>query len=245
MASALHELFPLIPSQPYEGRCSYYTSFTDEGAEAWSGWSHLPKAQNWWAGLQPWARAPRLPWNHTPAGKLGVALWAYFSLHGVFVFSLPLCPVAGQAATRFRAFWHRDLPSVNHLPSPCVSPGTRVRWEGGWSLYICLNFLLTDQASLSSAIVCFPTLRCREQRFHCGLGSLGLTYLLCVYLQLWDLQIHRQLRAPEITASTRPCQAECVLSGVPLGVCLLHLADSPGVCSPWHERHKSLLIRCT
>ena len=34
---------------------------------------------------------------------------------------------------------------------------------------------------------------------------------------------HRQLRAPEIPASTRPCQAECVLSGVPLGVCLLRL----------------------
>ena len=32
LPSALHELFPLIPSQPYEGRHFCYTSFTDEGA---------------------------------------------------------------------------------------------------------------------------------------------------------------------------------------------------------------------
>lgn len=189
---------------------------------------------------------PTAPMKPHPSREVGCgAVGLLLSAWGVCFQPAPVSRCWPGILTRFRAFWHRDLPSVNHLPSPRVSPGTRVRWEGGWSLYICLNFLLTDQASLSSAIVCFPTLRCREQRFHCGLGSLGLTYLLCVYLQLWDLQIHRQLRAPEITASTRPCQAECVLSGVPLGVCLLHLADSPGVCSPWHERHKSLLIRCT
>lgn len=31
MASALHELFPFIPSQLYDGRHFYYTRFTDEG----------------------------------------------------------------------------------------------------------------------------------------------------------------------------------------------------------------------
>lgn len=43
MASALHKLFPLIASQPCEGWHFYYTRFTGEGAEAWSGLNHFPQ----------------------------------------------------------------------------------------------------------------------------------------------------------------------------------------------------------
>lgn len=32
-----------IPSQPYEGWHFYYTCFTDEGADAWSGLNHFPQ----------------------------------------------------------------------------------------------------------------------------------------------------------------------------------------------------------
>lgn len=84
-------LFPLIPSQPYEGRCSYYTSFTDEGAEAWSGLSHLTQSTELVGRTGAMGLCPTAPMKPHPRLEVGCgAVGLLLSAWGVCFQSVPL-----------------------------------------------------------------------------------------------------------------------------------------------------------